>query len=249
MEVVILDSPERIGALAADLVEEQVRRRPDAVLGLATGSSPLTIYDELAGRVAAGTLSLARCSAFLLDEYVGLPADHPQRYRNVIDEVFVSRVNIDPARVHGPDGLASDLRSACHDYDAAITGAGGVDVQILGVGTNGHIAFNEPGPAFEPRTHVRRLTSRTRRDNARFFGAGEQVPEACLTQGVATIMEARRLVLVATGHAKAEAVQQLVEGPISPAWPASILQVHPHATVIIDRAAAGRLAGPALLSA
>lgn len=241
MEVVIAP-PETLARLAAGAVDALLRARPDAVLGLATGSSPLRVYDELARRHAQEGLSFARAQAFLLDEYVGLPADHPQRYRNVIEAEIAARVDLAPGAVQGPDGLAADLPAACAAYEAAISAAGGVDLQILGIGTDGHIAFNEPGSSLASRTRIKTLTTQTREDNARFFDDDvEKVPTHCLTQGLATIMSARHLVLLATGRGKAEAVHQLVEGPVSALWPATIMQMHPHATVLVDDAAASRL--------
>jgi glucosamine-6-phosphate deaminase len=242
MEVVILAGAEEIGALAADAIGALLARKPAAVLGLATGSSPLTIYDQLAARCDAGLVSFAAARGFTLDEYVGLPADHPERYRNVIDTVFVSRVDFAPGAVQGPDGLAADVTAACERYENAIRAAGGVDLQILGLGTDGHIAFNEPGSSLASRTRIKTLTMQTRRDNARFFGGDvNAVPTHCLTQGLATIMSARHIVLVATGAGKADAVHQVVEGAVSAMWPATILQHHPHVTVLLDDAAAGRL--------
>lgn len=242
MEVVILKDSARIGGVGADAIEALLARKPDAVLGLATGSSPLTIYDELAARCAAGRVSFKHAKGFTLDEYVGLPPDHPERYRTVIDTVFVSRVDFASGAVHGPDGLAADIPAACAAYEEAICAAGGVDLQILGIGTDGHIAFNEPGSSLASRTRIKTLTRQTRMDNARFFdGDIGAVPTHCLTQGLGTIMDARHVVLVATGRTKAEAVHQLVEGPVSAMWPATILQHHPHATVLIDDAAARRL--------
>ncbi len=241
MEVVIHASVAELARLAGDAIETLLRRRPDAVLGLATGSSPLAVYGDLARRHAEG-LSFARARAFLLDEYVGLPADHPERYRTVIEREVVSRVDLDPAAVHGPDGSADDLVAACAAYEEAIRTAGGVDLQILGIGTDGHVAFNEPGSSLASRTRVKTLTEQTRRDNARFFDDDvDAVPRHVLTQGLGTIMEARHLVLLAQGRAKAEAVHQLVEGPISALWPGTILQMHPHVTVLLDEAAASRL--------
>ena len=241
MEVVIA-APEELARLAADAVEALLRRKPDGVLGLATGSSPLRVYDELARRHAEQGLSFARARAFMLDEYVGLPADHPERYRNVIETEIASRVDLAPGAVQGPDGLADDLPAACAAYERAITDAGGVDLQLLGIGTDGHVAFNEPGSSLASRTRIKTLTEQTRVDNARFFdGDVEQVPHHCLTQGLGTIMAARHLVLLATGRGKAEAVHQLVEGPVSAMWPATILQHHPHVTVLVDAAAASRL--------
>jgi glucosamine-6-phosphate deaminase len=242
MEVVILQDAKEIGTVAADAIGALFGRKPDAVLGLATGSSPLAIYDELAARCDAGLISFKQARGFTLDEYVGLPDDHPQRYRNVIDDVFVSRVDFAPGAVQGPDGLAIDLPAACASYEDAIRQAGGVDLQILGIGTDGHIAFNEPGSSLASRTRIKTLTRQTRIDNARFFGGDvESVPTHCLTQGLATIMDARHVILVATGRRKAEAVHHLVEGPVSAMWPASILQHHPHVTVLIDDGAARRL--------
>ena len=241
MEVVIAPGAE-LGRLAAAAIEQLVREQPDAVLGLATGSSPLAVYDELARRHVEHGLSFARTRAFMLDEYVGLAADHPERYRNVIEKEIASRVDFAPGAVQGPDGLADDLVGACAAYEEAITAAGGVDLQILGIGTDGHIAFNEPGSSLASRTRIKTLTRQTREDNARFFGGDiDKVPQHCLTQGLATIMSARHLVLLATGKGKAEAVHQLVEGPVSAMWPATIMQHHPHVTVLVDDAAASRL--------
>jgi glucosamine-6-phosphate deaminase len=242
MEVIILNDSKEIGGIAADAIQALLERKPDAVLGLATGSSPLAIYDELAARCDAGTLTFRQARAFTLDEYVGLPADHPQRYRTVIDEVFVSKVDFVPGAVEGPDGLATDIAAACASYESAIQAAGGVDLQILGIGTDGHIGFNEPGSSLASRTRIKTLTRQTRIDNARFFGDDiDAVPTHCLTQGLATIMAARHVVLVATGRGKAEAVHQLVEGAVSALWPATVLQHHPHVTVLLDDAAARRL--------
>jgi glucosamine-6-phosphate deaminase len=242
MELVISTTSDEAGKLAADAIQDLVRRQPEAVLGVATGSSPLIIYDELGRRVEQGSLTLAMARAFMLDEYVGLPAGHPQRYRNVIQAEFVDKVDIDPAHVFGPDGLAADLPGACEAYERAIAEAGGVDLQILGIGTDGHIAFNEPGSSLASRTRIKTLTSQTRRDNARFFGGDvDLVPQHCLTQGIGTILEARHVLLVASGRGKAEAVHQLAEGPVSAMWPATALQLHPHVTVLLDTAAASRL--------
>ena len=242
MEVVITSDEGEAGRLGADVVTELLRRRPDAVMGVATGSSPLAIYDELGRRIDAGELSLKHARAFMLDEYIGLPPDHPERYHQVIHRDFVAKVDIEPRHVHGPDGSAQDVPAACAAYERAIAEAGGIDVQILGVGTGGHIAFNEPGSSLVSRTRLKTLTERTRLDNARFFdGDADAVPRHCITQGLGTIMDARHIVLVAFGAGKAEAIRELVEGPISASWPATILQMHPHVTVLVDAAAAGRL--------
>ena len=242
MELIIQPDDRAIAAIVADTVTTLLADKPDAVLGLATGSSPLAVYDELVRRYEAGEVSFARSRAFMLDEYVGLAAEHPQRYRNVIDTEFTGRVDIPAAAVQGPNGLAADIPAACRVYEDAIAAAGGVDLQILGIGTDGHIAFNEPGSSLASRTRIKTLTRQTRIDNARFFdGDLEQVPTHCLTQGLGTIMAARHLVLVATGAHKAEAIHHLVEGSVSAMWPATIMQHHPHATVLVDGAAASRL--------
>lgn len=240
MEIVILGGSRQIAKLAADAIEKLIRRKPGAVLGLATGSSPLPVYDELAARHGQG-LDFSRASGFALDEYVGLPAGHPESYREVVRREFTSRVNIAPGNVHGPDGTASDIPAACDAYEQAITAAGGVDLQLLGVGTDGHIGFNEPGSSFASRTRIKSLIEQTRRDNARFFTNLAEVPHHVLTQGLGTIMAARHVVLLATGAQKAQAVRDFVEGPVAAICPASVLQFHPHATVLLDEAAASAL--------
>lgn len=241
MEVIIAPD-EELATLIADAVERLLRAEAAPVLGLATGSSPLSVYDELTRRHERDGLSFSNARGFMLDEYVGLPATHSQSYRNVIDTEFVSRVDFGEGAVQGPDGMADDLVAASSDYDRAISEAGGIDLQILGIGTDGHIAFNEPGSSLSSRTRIKTLTNQTRVDNARFFGGNvDQVPQHCLTQGLGTILESRHLLLIATGGHKAEAVHQMVEGPISSMWPATVLQMHPHATVLVDDSAASRL--------
>ncbi|MGO1449290.1 MAG: glucosamine-6-phosphate deaminase [Brevibacterium aurantiacum] len=241
MEVIIAPEPE-LSTLVADAIETLVREDPSPVLGLATGSSPLSVYDELTKRHEQEGLSFAKVRAFMLDEYVGLPASHPQSYHNVIDTEFASRVDFAKGAVQGPDGTAEDLRAASAEYDHAIAEAGGVDLQILGIGTDGHLAFNEPGSSLSSRTRVKTLARQTRIDNARFFDDDvDAVPQHCLTQGLGTILEARHLMLIATGGHKAEAVHQMVEGPVSSMWPATVLQMHPHVTILVDEEAASRL--------
>lgn len=241
MEVVILQSSKQIGMLAADAIEALLRRKPNAVLGLATGSSPLPVYDELAARHQRDGLDFSQAHAFALDEYVGLEHGHPESYREVIRREFTSRVNIAESNVHTPDGAAEDLPAACSDYEEAIRAAGGVDLQILGVGTDGHIGFNEPGSSLASRTRIKTLIEQTRRDNARFFAGLSEVPHHVVTQGLGTILEARHVVLIATGAQKSPAVRDFVEGPVSAICPASVLQFHPHATILLDEAAASSL--------
>ena len=241
MEVVILQGSKQIGKLAADAVEELLRRKPNAVLGLATGSSPLPVYDELAARHERDGLDFSAAHAFALDEYVGLEPGHPESYREVIRREFTNRVNILPENVHTPDGAAEDIPAACRAYEDRMRSLGGVDLQLLGVGTDGHIGFNEPGSSFASQTRVKTLTEQTRRDNARFFDSIDDVPMHCITQGLGTILKARHLVLLAFGEGKAEAVAAAVEGPLTASLPGSAIQLHPHATVVVDEAAASRL--------
>ncbi|ASN52288.1 glucosamine-6-phosphate deaminase [Sinomonas sp. R1AF57] len=241
MEVVIVKDAREAGRLAASAVTSLLARTPDAVLGLATGSSPLPLYDELARESTEEGLDLSRATAFALDEYVGLPRGHPASYESVIRREFSERVTIDPARVHSPDGLAGDLVASCAAYEDAIRDAGGIDLQILGLGADGHIGFNEPGSSLASRTRIKTLTEQTRRDNARFFSSLSEVPHHVVTQGVGTIMDARHVVLLAAGAAKAQAVHGLVEGPVTAMCVGSVLQFHPHTTVIVDEAAASAL--------
>jgi glucosamine-6-phosphate deaminase len=246
MEVVPLESADDIAAVAADVIEAVVRRNPAAVLGLATGSTPLPVYRELKRRhEAAVGPSYTTVTCFNLDEYVGLPATdggvHEQSYRATIARELTDGLGIGPDQVNGPDPTLDGLPTAGERYEALIAKAGGVDVQILGIGSDGHLAFNEPGSSLASRTRIKTLTAQTREDNARFFGSLDEVPNHVLTQGLGTILEARHLLLVATGEGKADAVASAVEGPVSASCPASVLQFHPHVTVLLDAAAASRL--------
>jgi glucosamine-6-phosphate deaminase len=245
MQIVIDDDLTALTARAGDEFAHLIARKPAAVLGLATGSSPLPLYAELERRVDAG-LDLRAVSGFALDEYVGIPLDHPQSYHEVIRTQVTGPLGLDPARVHVPDGLAADLAAACADYERAIAAAGGVDIQILGIGGNGHIGFNEPGSPLDSRTRVVTLAERTRSDNARFFDSIDQVPTRSVTQGIGTILQARHLLLLAQGERKAAAVAAAVEGPVTPDHPASALQLHDHVTLLLDTAAASQLTREAL---
>jgi glucosamine-6-phosphate deaminase len=243
VEVLILGSPAEAARRAAEAVLEGLTaaHRAEPTLGLATGSSPLGLYAELAGAVSDGRLDLRRARGFALDEYVGLGRNHPQTYRQVLLREVCERLGLPPDRLHVPDGSGTDenaLMAAAADYERLIREAGGIDVQILGIGANGHLGFNEPGSSLTSRTRVKRLADRTRRDNARFFATAAEVPTHCVTQGLGTILDAGRLVLIATGAAKANAVAAAVEGALSATCPASIIQWHPDATIVLDDAAA-----------
>ena len=237
MKVLTLDSREAAGAAGATLVRDCVEAKPDAVLGFATGSSPLPLYDAL----AEFGLDFSRVRGFALDEYVGLPPGDPRSYAAVIDTEVVLRLGLRPGSVRVPDVAAADLDEAARDYERAIRAAGGVDLQILGIGHNGHLAFNEPGAALDSRTRVEQLAERTRRANARFFDSPDQVPARCLTQGIGTILDARELLLIAHGADKADIIARALQGPVSPDCPASALQLHPRVTVLLDRTAAAGL--------
>lgn len=235
------DTP-RLGVVAADRIQRLIRHRPDAVLGFATGSSPIAVYEELALRVAARDLDLTEARGFALDEYIGLAPDDPQSYASFIRERVERPLGMREGTVRVPDGTAADPRAGGDDFEAAICDAGGIDLQILGLGANGHVGFNEPGSSLGSRTRVKTLAARTRADNARFFDHPELVPRLCITQGLATISEARTILVVATGAAKARAVAAVTEGPVTSMCPGSVLQHHPRVTLVVDEAAASGLA-------
>jgi glucosamine-6-phosphate deaminase len=237
VEVIVVPTAEVACQRAARIVARLVRAKPDAALALPTGSTPRGIYAELVRQHRAEGLSFARVSAFNLDEYVGIRPDHPGSFRRALDEALYRQVDLRPERAHAPDGEAADLLAACARYEAAIATAGGLDLALLGLGTDGHIAFNEPTSSFGSRTRLKTLADETRAANQAAFGA-EPVPRHALTVGIATILEARRCLLVAFGAAKASAVAKMVEGPLAALVPASALQLHAHATVIVDEAAA-----------
>lgn len=248
MDLIVLPDPADCARRAADLVTdavEDVGRERRVVLGLATGSSPLPTYRELIERHAAGRLDFSRTTGFLLDEYIGLPAGHPQAYREVILREFAGPVGLDPGHLHSPDGTAADPATAASGYEHLIVEQGPVDLQILGIGSNGHIGFNEPGSPFDSTTRVTRLADSSVADNARFFDDPADVPRQVITQGLATISRARHLLLIATGAAKAAAVAAAVEGPATPELPASVLQRHPRSTLVIDDEAAAHLSSRA----
>jgi glucosamine-6-phosphate deaminase len=241
MEVVLLPTPEDCGRVVADIVAATVTGGNRPTLGLATGSSPLMAYQELIRRHRDDGLSFAGVQTFNLDEYVGLPADHPESYGSVIRREFTSHLDISDDDVHGPDGAHADPLVAARDYEQRLRDGGAVAVQLLGIGANGHIGFNEPGSSLSSVTRVKTLTAQTRKDNARFFDRLEDVPHHVITQGLGTISRALHLVLTATGAGKAAAIAAAVEGPVTASCPGSVLQLHPHATVVVDEAAGAEL--------
>lgn len=224
------------GGLVADRLAAAVAARPDLVLGVATGSTPEPVWSALAARA----LDLSRVRAFALDEYLDIAEDHPERYRAVVEREIVGPLGLDPALVRTPGDDGRD-EAAPDRFERAIAAAGGVDVQVLGIGGNGHIAFNEPGSALDSRTRIAQLAEETRRDNARFFASMDDVPRRCITQGIGTILEARSVILLAFGSQKAGAIAAALEGPVTTAVPASALQLHPDVTVVVDDGAASSL--------
>lgn len=225
----------------ADIVAAQIRGKPDSVIGFATGSTPLGVYRRLIEMHREEGLDFSRITTFNLDEYVGLPSDHEQSYHYFMWSELFDHVNVTPDRVHIPRGRANDLEAFCEDYERWIEEAGGIDLQILGIGANGHLAFNEPGSSLGSRTRVKPLTDRTIHDNARFFDEEHEVPTSAITMGIGTIMDARSLLLLAHGSGKAEAIRKTLEGPITAMVPATIVQLHRRANIVIDEAAAGSL--------
>lgn len=238
-EIVIVPTPADAGALVADEIVRLVSARPDAVLGLATGSTPLPVYEALRPRLAG--VDVSRVRGFALDEYVGIDPRHPESYRSVITREVVEPLGLNPDLIQTPNGALATIEHAGDDYEAAIAAAGGVDLQILGIGTSGHIGFNEPGSSFASRTRVKTLIEQTRADNARFFDSIDDVPMHCITQGLGTILAARHLFLLAFGEGKAAAVAGAVEGPVTSSLPGSAIQLHEHVTVVVDEAAASEL--------
>lgn len=241
MRVIIEADAAAAATTAAQLIAEVVRQKADAVLGLATGGTPVRCYEALIEMHRREGLDFSRVRTFNLDEYVGLEPTHPQSYRRFMQEMLFDHVNLNAEHCRVPSGVAEDLQQACEEYEAAIRSAGGIDLQLLGIGRDGHIAFNEPGSSLASRTRVKHLTPETIRDNARFFGDDAAVPRLAVTMGVGTILEAACCLLLATGANKAAAVRAALEGPVTASVTASALQLHRDVVTVIDEAAAGQL--------
>ncbi len=237
MEIIIQPTQQAATDVAAKIIANLIRDKPKAVLGLATGSTPLSLYQTL----IAMDLDWSHVITFNLDEYIGLPRDHPQSYHSFMWENLFKHLNIVEENVHIPDGNAQNIPQFCQEYEDQIFVAGGIDLQILGIGTDGHIGFNEPSSSLTSRTRIKTLTEQTCKDNARFFGDEKNVPRHVITMGIGTIMEARQNLLIAFGPHKACAIAEAIEGPISSLNPASILQMHPSVKVILDESAAAKL--------
>lgn len=221
----------------ANVISAQVILKPDCVLGLATGSTPVGVYEQLVKWYRKGDLDFSQVKTVNLDEYRGLPRDHKQSYYYFMNHHLFSKVNLDIRNIHIPDGMEEDWHKECSRYEQLIEELGGIDLQLLGLGRNGHIGFNEPGAQFDPFTRCVDLADSTIEANRRFFSAGEQVPRQAYTMGIKTIMRAGKILLLVSGEEKASILRKVMEGPITPQVPASILQLHPDVTVIADRAA------------
>ena len=241
MEVVICKNKEEASKLAADMITAQVKKNPKTVLGLATGSTPVLMYREMAKAVKAKKVSYRQVRSWNLDEYYGLAPTHDQSYRYFMNENFFDKIDIKKSNTHVLNGLAKDWRKECAAYEAQIKKAGGIDLQVLGIGSDGHIAFNEPGSSLASRTRIVYLTPQTIKDNARFFKKASDVPVSALSMGVGTICEAKKVVLLAFGKNKADAVKGMVEGGMSQFCTASALQAHNDAWVFCDEEAASKL--------
>lgn len=241
MEIIIQSDPESASRVAARVILRLLREKPNAVLGLATGSTPLLLYRELIRLHQEKQIDFSRVTTFNLDEYIGLAPDHPQSYHSFMWENLFRHINLPAPNVHIPDGQTKDIPAFCARYEEQIRAAGGLDLQVLGIGTDGHVGFNEPTSSLVSRTRIKTLTVQTRKDNARFFGSEDKVPHHVITMGVGTVMDARQCLLLAFGAAKAQAIAGAVEGPITAMNPASALQMHPTVKVFLDEPAAGRL--------
>jgi glucosamine-6-phosphate deaminase len=250
VRIVVCESPDQVAMVAADESIEYLglacssssQSQETSVLGLATGSTPLGLYQQWIKRHRAGEISFRNIVSFNLDEYCGVPPEDPQSYHYFMQENLFKHIDILPLNTHIPKTDCQDLPASAEAYEIAIAQAGGIDLQILGIGTEGHIGFNELGSSLSSATRVKTLTSKTRQDNARFFASMDQVPKMAITMGLGTIMNARAILLLATGVHKADTIRDTVEGPVTAMVPASILQFHPNATVVIDQAAASKLA-------
>lgn len=241
MEIIISDTYEELSKRAAQVVARTLNSKPNAVLGLPTGSTPLGLYKELARMHREEGLDFSRVTTFNLDEYVGLSKDHPQSYHYFMHENFFKHINIPPQNVNLPSGTTDNYRAFCQWYEDRIEECGGIDLQVLGIGSDGHIAFNEPSSSLGSRTRIKTLAKQTIDDNARFFDRPEDVPVYAMTMGVGTILEARKIMLVANGQAKARAIADAIEGPVTSMCTASALQLHQRVAYFLDREAASEL--------
>ena len=238
MKVIITVNYDEMSKKAAEIVKKQIKEKPNTVLGLATGSTPLGMYKHLIEMYKRGEIDFSNVITFNLDEYIGLSPDHPQSYHYFMFHNFFNHINIKKENVHIPNGIAEDLEEECRKYEEEIEKAGGIDLQILGIGVNGHIGFNEPEESIETKTHVVTLTEDTINANKRFFKSAEEVPRKAITMGLGSIMKAKKIVLLASGKNKAEAIKETIKGQLTTKVPATVLALHPDVIIIIDKEAA-----------
>ncbi len=238
MDVIICPTAESAARWVADCIARAIRARPTIVLGLATGRTMERVYETLVEWHRTEGLNFSGCQTFNLDEYVGIPADHPGSYHYYMNQRLFRHVNIDPHNTHLPNGMAPDLDEECRRYEALIAKCGGIDLQLLGLGKSGHIGFNEPLSPFHSRTRIQRLTATTIAENRSLFPNPDEMPEYAITMGVGTILDCRRLLMLVTGESKAEVLARTIEGPLTAMVPASAIQFHPDCTVVVDEAAA-----------
>ena len=241
MLVEVFEEYDAVSERAAEIVTNQIRRKPDSVVGFATGSTPLGLYKTLIRNHREQGLDFSKVTTFNLDEYVGLRPEHPQSYHYFMWQNLFKHINVNPSNVYIPHGMADDVDYFCDWYEEQIEKAGGIDLQILGIGANGHLAFNEPGSSLGSRTRIKTLTAATVRNNSRFFDDPEEVPRQAITMGIGTILDAETLLLVASGESKAEAIHNALEGPVTGMCPATVVQMHRFAHVVLDEAAASKL--------
>jgi len=241
VEVIVNETYEEMGKTAARVVAKTLNAKPNAVLGLATGSTPLSLYQELVRMHKDEGLDFSQVTTFNLDEYVGLKIDHPQSYHYFMNENLFQHINVPAANIHIPSGTTDNYEAFCNWYERRIVECGGIDLQVLGIGSDGHIAFNEPSSSLGSRTRIKTLAKPTIEDNARFFDSAEEVPIYAITMGVGTILEARKILLLANKESKAPAITAAIEGPVTSLCTASALQLHPDTMFILDRAAASGL--------
>lgn len=237
MRIITTDTYEKLSRQAANLISAQVIIKPDCVLGLATGSSPIGIYRQLTEWYRKGDIDFSRVTSVNLDEYVGLTPDHPQSYRYFMQKNLFDHVNIRPENTFVPNGCATDFQKECKEYDRRIERLGGIDLQLLGIGLDGHIGFNEPDGCFVKETHLVTLKESTVQANSRFFASVDEVPKQAITMGIVSILQAKKILLIASGKSKKEILDRALNGPVTPQIPASILQLHPDITVIYSEQA------------
>lgn len=241
MKIIIKKDYDSLGKEAAKIIKEAIRQKPNLVLGLASGNTPLGLYQELIKAHKKNEIDFSKIIVFNLDEYLGLSGNYSQSYNYLLRKIFLNQINAERRNFHLLNGGVKNVEKYCQIYEEEIKKAGGIDLQILGIGSNGHIGFNEPGTSFDSKTHLTELAESTIKDNARFFGQEKDVPKRALTMGLQTIFKAEKILLLASGPNKADIAAKAIEGPVTSEIPASILQKHPNAIFILDKSAAKKL--------